>query len=503
MNAKVLTSQMKVTCRPAVLGQALQVVSRAISSRTTLPILNNILIETTPDGLALTATNLEIGIRKLVPAEVASEGSTTAPARLLTDFVGTLPDDDLEMTLDVATQSLNLRCARFDTHIKCIEAEEFPPGPRPDEGDRLEVALDDLVAAVEQTQMAASTDEARPVLTGVLVQVQGGGLTLAATDGHRLAVRKLAAAGPTDLEASLIVPARALAELARVLKGEPGKVEIIISKARNQVFFRAGSSEVSQRVTLEYKAGYFTVDAFELGSDGLLVPRAQGILQPFTSPEMAAYPADAIDARRLWVSARESYGGLSYNTKLVPSELAPKTWQDLLKPQYRGKMAFPGSPTTSAEWVGVLLTTYGEDFVRKLGTQDIRVYKMTARALQNLVSSGEVAIAARASNAHVAEDRRKNAPVAWVAPGPVPVTSTVAAVAARPPHPHAAMLMVDFLLSEEGQRMYQEIGYNSARKGLEDRDTPKEKVYFTQRATFVEDFETWAELFRAVFVNKR
>jgi DNA polymerase-3 subunit beta len=230
------------------------VVSRAISSRTTLPILNNILIETTADGLALTATNLEIGIRKVVPAEVSAEGSTTAPARLLTDFVGTLPDADLEMTLDGASQSLSLRCARFDTHIKCIEADEFPPGPRPDEGDRLEVALDDLVGAVEQTQMAASTDEARPVLTGVLVQVQGGSLTLAATDGHRLAVRKLAASGPSDpagasqIEASLIVPARALAELARVLKGEPGKVEVIISKARNQVFFRAGSSELTSRL---------------------------------------------------------------------------------------------------------------------------------------------------------------------------------------------------------------------------------------------------------------
>src|ERR1700704_1705686 len=189
---------MKVTCRPAVLGQALQVGSRAISSRTTLPILNNILIETTPEGLALSATNLEIGIRKLVPAEVAMEGSTTAPARLLPDFGGPPPDQDLEMTLDAASQSLALRCARFDTHIKCIEAEEFPPGPRPDEGDRLEVALDELVSAVEQTQMAASTDEARPVLTGVLVQVQGGGLTLAATDGHRLAVSKLSGAGAGD-----------------------------------------------------------------------------------------------------------------------------------------------------------------------------------------------------------------------------------------------------------------------------------------------------------------
>src|ERR1700682_4157340 len=239
---------MKVTCRPAVLGQALQVVSRAISSRTTLPILNNILIETTSEGLALTATNLEIGIRKLVAAEVAMEGATTAPARLPTDFVGTLPDQGLEMSLDGASPLLSPRCARFGTHIKCIEEEEFPPGPKPDEGDRLEVALDELVSAVEQTQMPASTDEARPVLTGVLVQIQGGALTMAATDGHRLAVRKLAAIGPAELEASLIVPARALAELARVLKGEPGKVEVIISKARNQVFFRAGSSELTSRL---------------------------------------------------------------------------------------------------------------------------------------------------------------------------------------------------------------------------------------------------------------
>ncbi len=248
MNTKAIATQMHVTCRPAILGQALQVVSRAISSRTTLPILNNILIETTSEGLALTATNLEIGIRKLVPAEVAMEGSTTAPARLMTDFVSTLPDQDLEMTLDGSTQSLGLRCARFDTHIKCIEAEEFPPGPRPDDGDRLEVALGELVSAVDQTQMAASTDEARPVLTGVLVRVEGGNVTFAATDGHRLAVRTLAASGAGDLEASLIVPARALAELSRVLKGETDKIEIIVSKARNQIFFRAGTSELTSRL---------------------------------------------------------------------------------------------------------------------------------------------------------------------------------------------------------------------------------------------------------------
>ncbi|MGH7861594.1 MAG: DNA polymerase III subunit beta [Candidatus Dormibacteraceae bacterium] len=156
---------MRLTCRPGVLSQALQTVSRAISTRTTLPILNNILLETTPEGLALTATNLEIGIRKLVPAEISSEGSTTAPARLFTDFVSTLPDADLTLDLDVSTQTLNLRCERFDTHFKCIEADEFPPGPKPDEGDRLVIPMDDILRAVEQTQMAASTDEARPPLT--------------------------------------------------------------------------------------------------------------------------------------------------------------------------------------------------------------------------------------------------------------------------------------------------------------------------------------------------
>src|SRR5437667_12790893 len=108
---------MKVTCRPAVLGQALQVVSRAISSRTTLPILNNSLIETTADGLALTATNLEIGIRRLVPAEGSGEGSTTAPARRRTALAGTRPDDYPEPPLAPATQPLARRRARSATHI--------------------------------------------------------------------------------------------------------------------------------------------------------------------------------------------------------------------------------------------------------------------------------------------------------------------------------------------------------------------------------------------------
>jgi DNA polymerase III subunit beta len=239
---------LRLTCQPSTLGHALQIVSRAISTRTTLPILNNILLETTNEGLSLTATNLEIGIRKVVPAEVAEEGSTTAPARLLTDFVGSLPDESLEMALDAGTQTLGVRCGRFDTHIKCIEADEFPPGPRPEEGDRLAIPLEGLLRAVEQTQMAASTDEARPVLTGELLHIEGRRLVLVATDGHRLAERRLSASAADELDARLIVPARALAELPRAFRGESGDVEVLVSKARNQVFFRAGTSEVTSRL---------------------------------------------------------------------------------------------------------------------------------------------------------------------------------------------------------------------------------------------------------------
>src|ERR1700704_4117508 len=176
---------------PGPLGQSLQAVSRAISARTTLPILNNILIQATDQGLALTATNLEIGIRKVVPAEVADEGATTVPARLITDFVSTLPDQELTLELDLQTQTLGVRSGRFDTHIKCIEAEEFPPGPTPDEGARFRIPLEDLLRAIEQTQMAASSDEARPVLTGELFNIAGPQVSMVATDGYRLAERKL------------------------------------------------------------------------------------------------------------------------------------------------------------------------------------------------------------------------------------------------------------------------------------------------------------------------
>jgi len=266
---------------------------------------------------------------------------------------------------------------------------------------------------------------------------------------------------------------------------------------------RAGSADSARKVVEEYNAGYHKVDAYELATHGLVVPRDQGLLQPFVSPEMVHYDAGAIEAQNHWVIARESYTGLGFNTNLVPEDQAPKTYEDLLAPQWKGKMAMSASTANSGNWVGTLVILHGEDFVRKMGEQNIRVYKLTGRALANLMTSGEVALSPTIYNSHVEVSATKNAPLAWRALGPVPVTDSGVALAKRAPNPHAAMLMMDFMLSKEGQEMYLELGYDTARTDMKNARNPPQKIYLTNRPNYIEEFEQWNRLFQAVFLNRR
>ncbi|MGI8608966.1 MAG: DNA polymerase III subunit beta [Candidatus Dormibacteria bacterium] len=248
---------MKLTCSPDALSQALQVVSRAVSPRTTLPILNNILLETSENGLRLTGTNLEMGIVNYVDAEVHSEGAVTLPARLLTEFVAQLREKKMDIELDVKTQTLNVNSGPYhNVKIKGIDAAEFPALPAREDGIRIDLQQSDLLPAIEQTVVAASTDEGRPVLTGVYTQLGADTLTLAATDGHRLAVKTLKSKPSQGSEApdgavegadSVIIPARALQEVARVLKGD-GVVEMSMGRSRNHVFFKVEGVEVMSRL---------------------------------------------------------------------------------------------------------------------------------------------------------------------------------------------------------------------------------------------------------------
>ena len=234
---------MRVSCLQENLSRGLNIVGRAFSPRSTLPVLGNILLATDEGRLKLAATNLEIGIVCWIGAKVEDDGSVTVPARLLSEFVGQLPAERIDMDLSVRTLMLNLKCARYDTNIKGIDASEFPIIPTSDGAEAIRIEAETLRKMINQVVFAAATDESRPTLTGVNARFNGKRLTLAATDGFRLAVRSTELAAAVPEKSEVIIPARALAELSRIIgllpkaEGEPQIVEITIASARNQILF--------------------------------------------------------------------------------------------------------------------------------------------------------------------------------------------------------------------------------------------------------------------------
>src|SRR3982751_5525662 len=198
------------------LARGLSVVSRAVSSRSTLPVLANVLLRTEDAGLKLTATNLETGITYWVPGKIDSDGATTVPAKLLTDYVNALQGGervDLELT---SGQTLHLRAGRFESHIKGIDAEEFPAIQTAGDRPTTRIAQNVLRRALAETAFAGASDEARPIPTGALGRFEGDLLTLAAADNYRIAVKTVPILDAVP-ETSVVIPARALNELARVL----------------------------------------------------------------------------------------------------------------------------------------------------------------------------------------------------------------------------------------------------------------------------------------------
>ena len=240
---------MKVSCLQENLARGLSIVSRAVATRSTLPVLSNLLLSSDQSRLKLSATNLETSINCWIGAKVEVEGAITVPARLLADFVNSLPADRIDLELITRTQALNLRCGRFEANIKGIDAQEFPLIVVPEDEERLPIDADLLRQMVDQVAFAAATDESRPVLTGVLTSVAADALTFAAADGYRLSVRSMPVAGGTRPAVSVIIPARALQELRRISGDQEEAVEMVISSDRNQVFFSMQDMElISQLV---------------------------------------------------------------------------------------------------------------------------------------------------------------------------------------------------------------------------------------------------------------
>ncbi len=235
---------MKISCLQEHLAKGLGIVGRAVPTRSTLPITSNVLLSSDEGRLKLSATNLEIALSCWIGAEVETEGAITVPARLLTDFVNSLPSEQIEMTLAQRSRQLKLVCARNQANIGGMDADDFPPIPTVEDGGSLELDPETLHTAISQVIIAAATDDSRPVLTGVDVVMEGDQLTLAAADGFRLSVRHLKLAKEVPERVEVIIPARALAELNRLLPEETEPVEMTLNATRTQALFKLKNIEL-------------------------------------------------------------------------------------------------------------------------------------------------------------------------------------------------------------------------------------------------------------------
>jgi DNA polymerase-3 subunit beta len=240
-------TDVKLSVMQENLARGLAVVSRAVSNRSTLPVLANVLLKTEDGGLRLTATNLEIGLVYWVPGKVETDGSTTVPARLLADLVGSLSGGDRIDLETGAGETLHLTSGRFESHVKGIDADEFPSIQPTGERPTTRISQRVLKQALEETAFAAATDEARPILTGVLCRFEGDSLTLAAADNYRIAVKTISILDPVG-ETSVVVPARALTELMRVLGDTDDPVDVVLAQARNQILFHLDGIDLVSRL---------------------------------------------------------------------------------------------------------------------------------------------------------------------------------------------------------------------------------------------------------------
>jgi DNA polymerase-3 subunit beta len=241
---------MKVTSNQDALARGLGIVGRAVAARSPLPITSNVLIASDgTDRLKLAATNLEITMVCWIPASIEEEGAITVPARLLTDFVSTLPNDKISLTVAPRSRQVRVVCARNEATIGGLDAEDFPPAPVVQDGVSVELEPKGLRQAIAQTVFAAATDDSRPVLTGVHTQLEDRSMKLAASDGFRLSVYELPLVDSVPERTELVIPARALAELTRLLSDEEGPVTLRTNAAKTQVLFRLQNVEmVSQLI---------------------------------------------------------------------------------------------------------------------------------------------------------------------------------------------------------------------------------------------------------------
>lgn len=233
--------------------------------------------------------------------------------------------------------------------------------------------------------------------------------------------------------------------------------------------FRAGGSDLVTRLSEETKARRPAMDALETTYDFTMVSKSYGLTRPYNSPILASYPADAKEKAdgglTFWTIFRESYMGFGFSKDQVPASAVPKGFDGLFDPALKGKMAITLNES-STRMIGAMIKIKGEGFVKKLKAQQIRVYTVSSAALVDLMASGELGASFHIYRNHAMVSAERGSPVSWVPMELVPTNSGSMSLAAQPPHPHAATLFIDFMLSAEARKVLEKFQYGHPSNSL-------------------------------------
>ena len=271
--------------------------------------------------------------------------------------------------------------------------------------------------------------------------------------------------------------------------------------------WRSESASVVKRVTEEYASGRFLADVIQVSEPGMSIMKSKGIFQEYYSPETAYYSEEVKVKGKLgvfYLADLEPYIGLGFNTKQISPAEAPKTYMDLLDPKWKGKMSFAGTGT-GVQWTGNVLNAMGREYLEKLSRQEMKVQNIAAAALAGLVVSGEVPLSPTIINNNVFNYRLKGAPIEWRPLEPVVAQVGFSGMATKAPHPHAALLYLDYLHSKAGQEIVMKGGLSSPREDIGSLEQKFKKTYLGVGYTleqYEKNFSDWEELMRRLFIKR-
>ncbi len=263
--------------------------------------------------------------------------------------------------------------------------------------------------------------------------------------------------------------------------------------------YRGGSLELGPRLLNESKAGRFVADALEATPGLLMLLRDSGILKAYTSPEIARYPDEAKTktdgARVYWTTDREAYLGFGYNTRMIAPVELPKNFSELLRPELKGKLAVT-TESSSSRVIGSMLKHKGEEFIKRLHTQEIKLFKASSAGFLDLIAAGEVAGSPVVFRNQASVLKERGAPVEWLPLDVVPANAGGSAIITGAPHPHAAILLTDFILGPEGQKLMEQFRYGVAWKEYPFKREYPERGMTSSEYEKAED--KWTQLVRSI-----